>query len=201
MKRARLFAIFSLILGLSTVASASKINTASSNYGTVSNAEACYSLGTLSGVSVSPEAFLFSVGSDCVFDLEINSGSDFTLTFTAPEPFLTEKTFLGDTYFGNGFFVCPGAGNQCGPDPTASGSPYDVSVTADSQSISLTVNGSGDGLVFFVVEPETPGSVNNIVEANITPNSSAVPEPRLIPLIGLALIGFLLLRVKSTRLS
>jgi hypothetical protein len=198
MKQPRLLVVTGLLLGFSAAMSASAIHTASSNYGSVSNTDACYSLGTLSGVTVSPEAFQFSEGSDCVFDVEIASGSDFTLDFQGTADFLTSLTNMSGTYYGNGFFTCPGAGNQCGPDPTAGG--YNVSVDAGSDNISLTVNGSGDGLVFFVVEPETPGAIDNIVTLTGGPIAST-PEPRLWPVLGLAIVGLLLLRKRSIKAS
>jgi hypothetical protein len=60
MKPERLLVVAGLLLGLSAVVSASPIHYTDSNYGSVSNTEACYSLGTIIAANVSRGVCIFT---------------------------------------------------------------------------------------------------------------------------------------------
>jgi hypothetical protein len=109
---------------------------------------------------------------------------------------------MGGTDYGNGFFYCPGYGNQCGPP----GPYFDVGVDATSETISFTAYANGGGLVFFVVEPEEQGPQGPIIDNVVTLTAAPyvpgpTPEPRLWPVLGLAIAGLLLFRRRSGKLA
>jgi hypothetical protein len=207
MKNCQCYVFVGLLLGLSTVASASKISTSGSAYGPASPVT-----NTLDG-DLNEQNYLASfAANDEVFAFQINTDiSNFTLILSSPVAFIADDTsntppdFLGfGALIDDGSRSCPAFSTSttepmCGPDPNSS--PYNASSNLTGSdgtdtSVSFSVEGDGKGLVFFAVVPETAGTdqngnliLNNLVTAEIT---SATPEPRLLPMLVLGLAGLLL---------
>jgi hypothetical protein len=193
-----------VLLGFSVAASASKINTSTSSYGSPSD-DTVTVLGNLTEQNYD---FSFLGGFE-VFDFLVNTDvSNFTLTLTGAAPFLADDTSnVPPEFFGFGAFITGSCSTfaQCGPDPTLA--PYNATSSLPGSDgtdtkVSFKVAGDGKGLVFFAIEPEGDSGLNNLVTAKITPNTATTPEPRLWPVLGLAFLGLVgFRRFRSAKLA
>jgi hypothetical protein len=182
-----------LLLGFSVALSASAIKTSGSSYGDPDpTGSACGGSCTLpSGVTALTQNYAYSDGAGQVFSFQITSDtSDFSITLTGADVFTAAP---GDIPFGA--FVCPNGGyTPCGADPTGFvTASADASTAVGLDSVTFTVDGDGKDLVFFAIETEPPTGVTNQVTATVA-YTSTVPEPALLPILGLAVVGLVLFR-------
>jgi hypothetical protein len=181
-----------LLFGLSAVLSATPIKTTGSSYGSPDpTGSPCGALCTLpTGVTALTQNYAYSDGPGQVFSFQITSDtSDFSVTLNGADAFTAVP---GDIPFGG--FVCPGGGyTPCGADPTG----FVTASAVGLDSVTFTVDGDGKDLVFFAVETEPPTGVTNQVTATVALNTSTVPEPALLPILGLGVVGLLLFRRRN----
>jgi len=212
-----------LLLGLVAVADASSITSpiqiSDSSYGiATSKGSSCGVLCVLPpDVVVLEQSYAFSGGGGEVYDFDVTSlpadTTGFTLTLNGTAPFLDDFADGGHDF---GAFVCQQlpaktetqCGSQLPADVTttiASGSKHDV------RSVTFTVDGDHDDLVFYAIESE---SGLNKITASLSIHTSdtldapliraVTPEPR--PVSALLVIPLLLavgiyrrsLRTRST---
>jgi len=196
-----------LMAGLSVVASASAIHTAMSSYGSpTSGGIPCVGLCTFPpGVTVLEQNYAYSGGGGEVYDFDISSLpsgiTGFTVNLGGSAPFLNDSTDLGQSF---GAFVCPLGTSQCGPDPssfttasTDSASLASPNTTVDA--VQFKISGNHPGLVFYAIVPNPVGAIGTVT-ADIQ-ISTATPEPRLFPILGLAFVGLLVWRRRLAKLA
>jgi hypothetical protein len=186
-----------LFFGLSALLSASTIRTSGSSYGSPDpTGSPCGGLCTLpTGVTALTQNYAYSDGLGQVFSFQITSDtSDFSVTLNGADAFTAVP---GDIPFGA--FVCPFGGyTPCGVDPTGFvTASADATTAVGLDSVTFTVNGDGKDLVFFAVETEPPTGVTNQVTATVAFTTSTVPEPALLPILGLGVVGLLLFRRRN----
>jgi len=204
MKQTNFGVFVGLLLGLSAVANAntiiSPIQIAHSSYGiATSGGSACDGLCVLpSDVTVLEQNYAFSGGGGGeVYDFNVISlptdTTGFTLTLTGSAPFLDDSADNGHDF---GAFVCKQlpakTETQCG-----SKLPADVTTTiiggkkkSDVSSVTFTVDGDHDNLVFYAIESE---DALNRVTADLSIHTSstvnrplflvAAPDPRFVSLL------------------
>jgi|HubBroStandDraft_6_1064221.scaffolds.fasta_scaffold204165_2 hypothetical protein len=193
-------ALVFLALAMSGAATANRLQTDDGDYGddpTFLNKNQCLGV---SGTLLSPAVNCAMTGEDyinsandtqLVYDFLIDGNrSNFTLTLTGSEAFPADNNEFPFSY---GAFSCDAFSDvQCGPDPTsqlALGSP---ALSSNGMTATFDVTGTNNGttpFVFFVVEPDTSGTVTG----QITPNVSSTPEPGSFFLVfgaGLAIVAF-----------
>ncbi len=199
-----------LLLGFSA-ASASPIVIAGSSYGlATSGGSACDVLCVLpSGipdVTVLEQNYAFSARKGEVYDFDVTSlpmgVTSFSLTLTGSAPFLDDSTDNGRDF---GAFVCnqlpKKTKTQCAPKL-----PSGITTTANSNkkndvtSVTFTVNGDHEGLVFYAIESEKTASTvtadltihdPSIVVPDLAPKPLfllAAPEPRLVSMLSVVLL-------------
>jgi hypothetical protein len=204
--------LIGLMVGLSAAASASAVHTSTSSYGSPSSGGVDCSgvlCNTVTGVTILEQDYAYSFGGGQVYDFAVTglpSGTTgYTLELTGTAPFLNDTTNVGgDGGQSFGLFICPLGSTQCGSSSLTSfvsasidsGTLLDPNTTVDS--VTFTVSGDHAGIVFYgVVSQSDP--VNAFLTLNTT---SAVPEPRLWPILSLVLVGLLLLRwFRSAKLA
>lgn len=184
------------LLGLSVAASASPIRTSGSSYGP-QNTPVNSTVGIFN-----EQTFLASFGSDNeVFDFQITTSDVTSLTLTSASGaafFQDDTSDPTNPLYGFGAFIsdpsnprtCPAfslslTSTLCGPVPVGTSMPSDNAGGTATQ-VTFSISGDSTGLVFFAVVPNPTGA-----DLMVTPTytTSATPEPRLWPILGVALLA------------
>ncbi len=177
-----------LLLGLCTAAQASRVAMASS-YGSPSgmftDCSSSITPVTCSGGTMEYENFGFSGGGNYeVFDIElISAPSNFALTLQGSGDFFADTPGPNDCAGNSDSEFC-GFGTFSGTATSILYNPPTSDGTEDS--VTFTVTG-GQNLQFFVIES---GGSSATVTATLT---SATPEPRLLPILGLVMLAGILI--------
>jgi hypothetical protein len=179
------------LLALSIGAQASKVATLNSGYGfgnfgtdDETPTSTCITLEDISCFLTEQTFYATDSSSTAVYDFKINDDiSNFTLQLLGNATAMNYGWFIQDPAF-------PDDPVQYGPDPTdfitSSG------FVDNGMGAQITVSGDGKGYVFYLVlnqpeamdPPPDPGNVT----------ASIVPEPRLFPILGIALLVLVLVR-------
>jgi hypothetical protein len=188
-----------LAVALSTAVSAAVIQQDNSDYGNF-GPNCTTVVGNNCDLTQAPgvigQSFPFSGNSNDevnfqVFDFQITTNpSNFTLTLSGTLPFAADQTFGNQRVFGFGMFVC-------GPDdfPTSLCTPSGTDLSAvtanppasngSENSVTFTVPGNGQNMVFFVLENDTTDPTVTAILRSTT----ATPEPSSFSLVfGAALV-------------
>jgi hypothetical protein len=162
------------------------------------------------GADITGEVFPASTRNDLImFDFKVtNAPSNYILTLTANGAPINSANDIG-------MFLCDGSSNspQCGTSPPGVNPADYGSLVGNVATFPVTGAPPGSTFVFFVAlnDPALCGPAGGCsdpcdpsvdtcvrqsasVHASLTPSTSAVPEPRLLPLLGLGLLSFVSLR-------
>jgi hypothetical protein len=120
--------------------------------------------------SVAVQAFVSSDNSSSIYTFSISGLSNFTLNFSTPQPFTDAGVMVCDVEAqGNPF--------NCGQDPTlppystsssVAFNPANISSGSTASALTISVSGSGDGLVFYLVSQSNPPAANVGQPAGLT---------------------------------
>ncbi len=206
MKHINRLLIIGLALSMSSAVFASRLQQDNDDYGNLGPAcpspgvgiENSCILNTASSNLVA-QTFGFSDSQDFqVFDFQVTSGSNYTLTLTGTNLIPSDATISGfqsglDAF---GMFICGMDdidGSLCTPSTAdTSGVTFSPSTGSNGtiDSVTFTVVGGTAGFTFYVMQELT---TDPTVTATYTPNGAAVPEPATVPLLllgGLATVLF-----------
>jgi hypothetical protein len=177
-----------LSLGFCVAANAGKVNM-TSDYGVTFVTTSCDPgcIGTTDGATITGESFESSTD-QLVYDFEVTLAGSYNVALTA-----SGSTIDPDNY---GLLTCaagsppPQCSNELPPGVTTTSNYGSLNGTDTTASFAVAGATAGDDTFVFFAEL---ANQNDPVTINITP--SAVPEPRLLPLLGFGLLAaFVLFR-------
>lgn len=180
----KISALLFLALAIAGTATAARLQTDDGDYGDSPSFLSQNECLDVNGALLSPAVncamtggvFVDSVtGSEIIYDFVIDGNrSNFTLTLTGTEAFPSDDP----PRYAYGAFACdPFSDVQCGPDPTSQLAVGSPTLSLNGMTATFDVTGTNSGanpFVFFVIEPDTLGTVTARITANTT---SSTPEP------------------------